>query len=181
MEAWQCHHSLSTSGQNVENIHLIRLSSRLLTKKFWCVICAFITLMSPELNCYIYCTEYLWGWKIKIPSIQRCVGFQEVLSWGWNECQTRIWECFGGKETLSLLFLYCKDSRRGKIRVCSGVLLEAGSLCEAGRRIKRSEHGTGGTAVLSLEMEGWEARLNMKKGLWTCSGEPEININLQTE
>lgn len=57
------------------------------------------------------------------------------------------------------------ESRRVKIRMCSGVFLEAGSLCEAGRRIKRSEHGTGATAVLSLEMEDWEARLNMRKRL----------------
>lgn len=49
--------------------------------------------------------------------------------------------------------------------MCSGVVLEAGSLCEAGRRGKRSERGTGATTVLALEREAWEARLNMRKGL----------------
>ena len=49
--------------------------------------------------------------------------------------------------------------------MCSGVVLEAGSLCEAGRRGKESERGTGATAVLTLETEDWEARLNMRKEL----------------
>lgn len=57
------------------------------------------------------------------------------------------------------------ESRKGKTRICSGVLLEAGGLCEAGGRGKGSERGTGATAVLSLETEDWEARLYMRKGV----------------
>lgn len=115
-------------------------------------------------------------------SIQRCVGFQVVLGWGWNECLGQGCECVSEERRHPHYFCPAEtESRRGKTRMCSGVVLEAGSLCEAGRRGKGGERGTGATAVLTLETEDWETSLNMRKGLWTGGGEPETNSRWQPE
>lgn len=45
------------------------------------------------------------------------------------------------------------ESRRGKTRMCSWVVRETGSMCEAGRRGKERDRETGATAILTLGME----------------------------
>ena len=74
--------------------------------------------------------------------------------------------CFRGRKTSSLLLSCGHREQKPKDQDVLGVVLEAGSPYEAGRRGQGSERGMGVTAVLTLETGDWEVRLNMRKQLW---------------
>lgn len=154
---------LNTSVQNALRhlYHALTLTAAFLS--FYVVFCTLIILTSPGLYCCIYCTAYLWGQKIKNNpcSIQRCAGFQLALNWGWKECLGQVSECVS-EERRHRHYFHPADTenRRRRTRMCSGVVLEAGNLCEA------VKGGKGSVGQDPLQSQRWKWRTGKADRIW---------------